>query len=121
MNEGQIIVGFLFPAHQQSSRAVGPTVRAFDDPATRALTALRLPAFFAASLNMRRVAPAARDDQSGLAFVACIEAKMLSALSRGARASNGYASESRCEKFLIVDIRACDRDCQRHASTIGED
>ena len=33
MDERQIILGFLFPAHQQATRAVGPRVDALDDPA----------------------------------------------------------------------------------------
>ena len=58
MDEGQIIVGFLFPTHKQAPCAVRPGVASFHYPATGALSRMAFGLEFALAGDVRNVAEA---------------------------------------------------------------
>jgi len=61
MQDGDVVLFLLFPADQDSAKAILPTVRAFDDPTARfSVASLLREFFFAACANMCGVSAAVR-------------------------------------------------------------
>lgn len=120
MYESQVIDGFLFPPHEQASSAVGPTMCAFDNPASGA-AALATNGGIAVTLwHVEYVTPALYDPSNWCALIPLIQAQVLLAASSCAGAIHRDGRQRLGHQFLIVDIRAGNRDAQWYASTIGE-
>jgi len=120
MDERQIILRLLVPAHQQAARAVGPTMGALHDPATCSPAAMQELLFVASPAHVFLVAAAANNLEHGLAGVTLIETKMLRAPASRTRSANRNAAECGGEKFLIVNIGTGDCHRDRHSAAVGE-
>src|SRR5512147_904732 len=104
MDEAQVILCLLFPAHQQAARTVSPRVGRFDDPPARAM-ALSTPAsLFVATANMRVIAAAPRDGQRRLPEVTLVEAQMLPTASARSWPRYRDRTQRRLQKFLVVSV-----------------
>ena len=67
MDEGEKVVGFLFPADEESSGAVGPRVMPLDDPATGAgVSSMRPLGIFAFAGNVNDVTSASSHLTNGV-------------------------------------------------------
>ena len=78
MQQSLIVVGFLFPPHEDAAVAVEPRSDALDNPATGALAPHSLfGLFLAPRSDVRHVAAAAESLAERLAVVALVEAQML--------------------------------------------
>ena len=107
MQEAQIIRGFLFPANQQASRAVGPRVGSFHNPSARfASSASRHCGTLAFARNMRDVSSTLGTAPHRLRVVPFIGAKMLLVTPFRRWTFYGDALKCFCDQLLIVHIRA---------------
>ena len=121
MQEAEIIRRFLFPADQQSSRAIEPGVRAFDFPAASlAATVLRFRRFVFFAWDVRRISALTNFGIDGLAGVAFIEAEMLRVLSSRLGPFDGNCVERFGDQLLVRYVGAGDGDTQRYAATVDE-
>src|SRR5579872_1062065 len=109
MQETQIIRGFLFPANQQASRAVGPRVRSFHNPSARFTPfASRHCGTLAFARNVRDVLSTLSGAPYRLRVVPLIRAKMLLVAPFRRWTFYGDAFECCCDQLLIVHIRTRD-------------
>ena len=121
MQKGQIVRGFLFPADQQPSCAVGPGVRAFHNPSADACGStrgtLRVLSFVG---NVNDVSATRSGAAKGFGVVAFVGAQMLTFARSWCRAVDGKALKRFPDQLLIRHIGSGDGDAQRHTATVGQ-
>lgn len=116
MNEGEKVVGLLFPAHEQPPRAVAPAVGAFDDPASRFPAAAR--PIFAPAAQMELVAKSGGQPAGQRIVVALVEAKPV-VPKAGARPREFNSRQCFAEQLVIVEIGSRDDDGERDPGGVG--
>lgn len=121
MDEGQVIVGFLLPAHKQTPRAVRPGVASFDHPTVGALSGATPGSDFALARDVRNVAAAPGESFCGPTAVAFVQTEMLPAPSRRLGTGERNRLQRGSQQLGIVSVGAGDRDAQRHAAAIRHD
>jgi hypothetical protein len=121
MNESQIVNDFFLPSHEQSSRAIGPTVDALDDPASCAAAFATGGPLAVAWRQVESVSATCDDSLDRRPAISLIQAKVWLAASVRVGAGQRDGGQRFSNEFLIVSVRAGNCDTQRHASTIGED
>ena len=121
MQKGQVVRGFLFPADQQASCAIGPRVRAFHDPSASAcgsaMRALRVLAFAG---NVNDVAAASGGTANGFGVVALVGTQMLTLARPWCRTADGEAFECFRDQLLVMHIGPGNRDTHGHTATVGQ-
>lgn len=122
MQHCQIIVGFLFPADKEPTKAIGPRMRALNYPSSCLEARILLPLhyFLSAGLDVRPIMPPLKKLANVLRVVAFIEADVLTSATGRLRPVDRNAVEGFLQKFNVVRIRAAHFHAQRHAATIGE-
>jgi hypothetical protein len=117
MQESQIVGGFLFPAYQQSARAVRPRVGSFHNPATRpTATTLRNRRTFPFLGDVNSVSSTTRCIAHRFGIVTFVRTEMLFCARRRLWAPHGNVLNCFFDQLLIMHIRAGDSDPDRHTS-----
>src|SRR5512143_948932 len=116
MQKGQVVLGFLIPAHQNAAEAIHPAVPALYHPPTRFLAGLarhRL-SFHATRANVSREAKLLQDGADLIVVIALVQAQALRLFCRWFRPLDQNALESCPHPFHLVAVRAryphADRD-----------
>src|SRR5580692_5992935 len=120
MDKRKVILRFLFPPHEQAAAAVGPRVRAFNNPPSRSLPFSSRLFLFTATRHVEYVSAPLSEALDGLAIIALVQAKVLGTPRSAARTSERYAGQSGFGEPLIVDIGTRDGDGQRYTATVSE-
>ena len=120
MDECEVIRGFLFPPHEQASRAVGPAMRSLDDPPSLALAFVAGSRLAVTRRHMKTVSTTCDESFNRRATISFVQAEVLPAASWRTRTGHWDGVQSFGSQFLVMSVRAGDRDAQGHAPTIGE-
>jgi hypothetical protein len=117
LDEGEIVLGFALPADEKTAVSVVPAVGALDDPASR----------FSVNTAEQRLLASPTDvgNDSTPTYlllavgivVAFVEAQVLGA----PWATRDHGIQGLAHHPLIVNVRAGDRNRQRHAVGVGQD
>jgi len=121
MDKSQVIIGFLFPTHKQTPRAVCPGVTSFDHPATSALSRTSFGLDFSLTRNVRDVAAASGESLGRPAAVAFVQAEVLPASSARLGTGHRHRLQRGTQQLGVVSIGASDRNSQRHAASVCHD
>src|SRR5512143_412683 len=110
MQKGQVVLGFLIPAHQNAAEAVQPAVTALYHPPTRFLAgrARHRLSFHATRTNVSREAKLLQDGANLIVVIAFVQAQALRLFCRGFRPLDQNALESCPHQFHIVAVRPRD-------------
>jgi len=120
MDERKVILGFLLPPDKEPSAAVGPGMRTFDHPASRAFPFASRFLLFAAARGVEHVSAPSSEALDGLAVIALVQAEVLWTAKSAARAAERDSGESGLSEPLIVDVGTRDGNGQWYAPSIGE-
>lgn len=115
MDKGEIVVGFLFPAHEKAASAMAPAVRALDDPA--AWPPAPRGTIFAAATQMEAVTEGRSQPAGDAIVVALVETKAVSAPRRAPRLLG--LDQSRTEELVIIAVGARHDDGERDPAGVG--
>ena len=114
--EREVVLGLLLPADEQFAVTVEPGVRAFNDPASRALPAPTASALLTAATNVRHEAAAPHRLVRVGVVVALVQTEVL--LGEGGR-PNDPGVEQLSQRGLVGGIGGCDHQRDRHAAAVG--
>src|ERR1700730_4814364 len=121
MEEAYEVCDFLFPADQQSPRAIDPRVCPFHFPAAGlAMTAFRLRIVIVFGREMRYVMTVADFVFDRLASIPFIKTKVLWRARSGLRAFDGNTIERLLHKLLVMHIGAIHRRPKRDAAAVDQ-
>jgi hypothetical protein len=122
MQEGEIVVGLLFPADEQATKAIGPRMSTLHNPATSTVTRLgfQVVGFLATRFDVRYVMPLTKIVPSFFRIVSFIETKMLSLAPGWVGSANGFAVERSLQQSDIVRVGATYFHTQRYAASVSE-
>ena len=75
MQEGEIVLGLLFPANKEPTEAIDPSVGSFDDPTTSTIARLGLQVvrFLAATFDVGCVVSSSKESAYVVRVVAFVE------------------------------------------------
>ena len=121
MDERQIIVGFLFPPHQQAAGAVGPRMASFHDPTAGTLSGAANPRVFPLGGDVGHVTEATSERFRRLAKVAFVQTQMLLARPSGCGTSQRHRLQCGPQQFGVVTVGAVDGNAQRDAAGVSDD
>src|SRR2546426_6599146 len=116
--EREVVLGLLLPADEQFAVTVEPGVRAFDDPASRALPAPTAAALLTAATNVRHEAAAPHCLVRVGVVVALVQTEVL--LGEGGR-PNDAGVEQLSQRGLVGGIGSRDHQRDRRAAAVGQD
>src|SRR5512143_4110792 len=108
MQKGQVVLGFLIPAHQNAAEAIQPAVTALYHPPTRFLAGLarhRL-SFHTTRANVSREAKLLQDGADLIVIIALVQAQALRLFCRWFRPLDQHALECCPHQLHIVAVRS---------------
>jgi len=121
MEQGLVVLHFLFPANEQAAKPVHPGVSPFDHPTSGPVSRNRRFFFLllAARTQMKHVSPLGCLFPDDRIVVTLIQAQMLRALFVRFRSRRRGFGQRGPQQFHIVTIRPVHDDTQGHAAPIG--
>lgn len=121
MEESLVIVRLLFPTNENSPKTIHPGVKSLDDPAACATPVEAFGSLLVTTgLDVWRVAATVRFASDNVCVKSLIAAEMLPATGSRTRTAKRNAVERSVKEFLIVSVRAVNRQAQRHTAAVGQ-
>ena len=123
MEHGEIVLGALLPADEQTAKAVEPGVGALNDPAPGAIADLagECPDLLAASTQMQREAELGGQLAHLGVVVTFVEAEALRTCLGRRRSRDDDAFQRRPRQFVIVAVGTGDADAYGDAGGVGKE
>jgi serine/threonine protein kinase len=121
MDEGEVIVGLLFPADEESSRAVGPRMVALNDPtASAGVASMRPLRVLAFAGDVHDVTASLCRLTNGLRVVPFVGTEMLPTTPGRPRSTDRKALQRVADERLVMPVGSVDRHSQRDAATVRQ-